>query len=238
MRGYLSIRKRTSMGSGPKRSLEMVASDPSPKPSALRLPPIVLGPDGARGLVVSLSVGVIAGCLAASFKFHLGLPGHKALFWMTPVITARLLGRCRIGTTAGALTSAFVSIGLGGNLAGGALGLALVGAAGALIDACIIQLGKHKASTFATIMGVALSAMLANLICCAKRLLVPAGVTPHDVFSGVDFLLRPGSYGFFGFLAGLIAATGAHFARSATRLDITHKTGKMLCGNEDENSQK
>jgi hypothetical protein len=195
----------------------MVASDPSPKPSPLRLPPIVLGSDGVRGLAVSLSVGVIAGCLAASFKFHLGLPGHKALFWMTPIIAARLLDRCRIGTAAGALTATFVSIGMGGNLAGGALGLPLVGAAGALIDACIIQLEKRTTSAFAAVMGVAFSAMLANLICCAKRLLVPVGVAPHDVFSSADFLLRPISYGFFGFLAGLIAATGVHLIRRRSK---------------------
>ncbi len=174
---------------------------------------IVLGPDGVRGLVVSLSAGVIAGCLAASWRFHLGLPGHKALLWMTPVIASRLVGRCRIGAIAGALAVAFVSIGMGGSLAGGMLGLPLVGAAGAAIDACIIQLEKRKASAFATVMGVAFSAMLANLICCAKRLLLPAGLTPQDVLSGMGFLLRPVSYGFFGFLAGLIAATGAHLAR-------------------------
>lgn len=178
---------------------------------------MVLGPDGVRGLVVSLSAGVIAGCLAASLRFHLGLPGHKALFWMTPVIAARLLGRCRMGTTAGALTAALVSIGLGGNLAGDALGLPLVGAAGAAIDACIIHLEKHKASALAAIMGVAFSAMLANLICCAKRLLVPAGAAPQDVVSSMDLLLRPISYGFFGFLAGLIAATGAHLARRGNK---------------------
>jgi hypothetical protein len=174
---------------------------------------MVLGPDGVRGLVVSLSAGLIAGCLAASLRFHLGLPGHKALFWMTPVIAARLLGRCRIGATAGALTAAFVSIGLGGNLAGDAMGLPLVGAAGALIDACIIRLEKRKASALATITAVAFSAMLANLICCAKRLLVPAGIAPQDIVNGADLLLRPISYGFFGFLAGFIAAIGVHLTR-------------------------
>ncbi len=189
MRGYLSIKKR------------ILPAD------------IVLGPDGVRGLVISLSAGLIAGCLAASLKFHLGLPGHKALLWMTPVIAARLAGRCRIGTTAGALTAAFVSIGLGGNLAGDAAGLPLIGAAGALIDACIIQLEKRKTSVFATIMAVAFSAMLANLICCAKRLLVPVGFAPQDVVSGMAFLLRPISYGFFGFLAGLIAAASVYMIR-------------------------
>jgi len=189
MRGYLSIEKRTSLAD------------------------MVLGPDGVRGMAISFGAGLIAGCLAASLRFHLGLPGHKALLWMTPVIAARLLGRCRIGTTAGALTAAFISIGLGGNLAGGLPGLPLVGAAGALIDASIVPLEKHKASALTTIVVVAFSAMLANLICCAKRLLVPAGAAPHDIFGGAGLFMRPMSYGIFGFLAGLIAAAAAQLTR-------------------------
>lgn len=178
----------------------------------------LLGPEGVRGLAVSLSAGVIAGCLAACLRFHLGLPGHKALLWMTPVIAARLLGRCRVGTTTGALTAAFVSIGMGGNLAGGLPGLPLVGAAAALIDATVVQLEKRKASALITITAVAFSAMLANLICCAKRLLLPVGLTPHDIFGGLDVLIRPLSYGLFGFLAGLAAATAAHLLRSRKTL--------------------
>ncbi len=182
MRGHLSIRKGTPLAEA------------------------LLGSAGLRGLVVSVSVGVIAGCLAASVKLHLGLSGHKALIWMTPVIAARLLGQCRIGTTAGAFTAAFVSLGIGGNLAGGPLGLPLVSAAGALIDACIDRLEKHQASAVTTIVVVAFSAMLANLICCLKRLLAPTGIAPHDILGSAGPLLRPLSYAIFGFLAGLVAA--------------------------------
>ncbi|UCC99303.1 MAG: hypothetical protein JSW66_05335 [Phycisphaerales bacterium] len=189
MRGYLWIEKRPA------------------------LTEMALGPEGVRGLAVSLSVGVLAGCLAAYLRFHLGLPGHKALLWMTPVIAARLFGRCRVGTTAGALIAAFVSLGMGGNLAGGLPGLPLVGLAGALIDATVVQLEKRKTSVLTTIAAVAFSAMLANLICCAKRLFVPAGVTPHDIFGAVSLLARPLSYGLFGFLAGLIAAASAQLPR-------------------------
>lgn len=208
MRGYLSIRK-------------------------ILLADMVFGLEGVRGLAVSLSAGLIAGCLAASLRFHLGLPGHKAFFWMTPVIAARLLDRCRVGTTAGALSAAFVSIGLASNLAGDAVCLPLVGAAGALIDVCINYLEKNKASVLATIMGVALSAMLANLICCAKRLLAPAGLLSQDISVGADLLLRPMSYGFFGFLAGLIAAASVHLTRigwavaqhNKARMASRHKGG-------------
>ena len=191
MRGYLSIEESTPLAEA------------------------VLGPDGIRGLAISMSVGVIAGCLAAALKLHLGLPGHKALVWMTPVIAARLLGRCRIGTTAGAFTAAFVSLGSGGNLAGGLLGLPLVGAGGALVDVCIFRLEECRASALTSIIVIALAAMLANLLCCVKRLLVPAGIAPHHMFGSSVMALRPMSYALFGFLAGLIAAAGTHrFRRS------------------------
>lgn len=189
MRGYLSTRKDTP------------------------LTDIVLGPAGYRSLAASVSVGIIAGCLAAYVKLHLGLPGHKAVIWMTPVIAARLLGRCRIGTTAGAFTAAFVSIGAGGNLAGGPLGLPLVGAAGAMVDTFIYRLEKHQASAVTTILVVAFSAMLANLICCFKRLLGPIGLAPHDFFGSTNLLLRPLSYAFFGFIAGLFATIAAHLVQ-------------------------
>ena len=189
MRGYLSIEKATLPAE------------------------TILGPDGVRGLAISLSVGVIAGCAAAFLKLGLGLPGHKAIIWMTPVIGARLLGRCRIGTTAGAFTAAFVSLGSGGNLAGGLLGLPLVGVAGALVDACILKLENRKASALTTVIVVALAAMLANLICCGKRLLAPVGIAPHDIFGSATVLLRPMSYALFGLLAGLIAAAGTYLFR-------------------------
>ena len=185
MRGYLSIERNTA------------------------LTDMILGSGGLRGLAISLSIGVIAGYLAATLKLHLGLSGHKAIIWMTPVIAARLLGRCRIGTTAGAFTAAFISLGSGGNLAGGLLGLPLVGAAGALIDACILRLEKHKASALTTVIAIAMAAMLANLICCFKRFLTPTGIAPHGIL-GSTILLRMMSYALFGFLAGLIAAASTH----------------------------
>lgn len=174
---------------------------------------MILGPGALRGLAVSVSIGIIAGALAGTLKLHLGLSGHKALIWMAPVIAARLLGRCRIGTTAGAFTVAFVSLGAGGNLAGGLLGLPLVGAAGALVDACVFKLEKSKTSALTSIIAIALAAMLANLICCLKRLLAPTGIAPHDVLGSAGVLLRLMSYALFGFLAGLIAAIGAFALR-------------------------
>jgi hypothetical protein len=64
-----------------------------------------------------------------------------------------------------------------------------------------------------TIVVVAFSAMLANLICCLKRLLGPTGIAPHDLFGSAGLLLRPISYAFFGFVAGLVAAITSHVIR-------------------------
>jgi hypothetical protein len=65
-------------------------------------------------------VGVIAGMFMAHVKLDLGMPGHKAVFWMTPILIARILGKGKFGTTAGSLSAAFTSIawgfgGCGGN---------------------------------------------------------------------------------------------------------------------------
>ena len=57
-------------------------------------------------LLASISVGVIAGIFISIFRLKLGMPGHKAFFWMTPVLIARLRGKCKIGATAGGFFAA------------------------------------------------------------------------------------------------------------------------------------
>ena len=171
-------------------------------------------------LIASLAVGVIAGLLAAHVRLHLGLPGHKAVFWMTPVLLARLLGRCRAGATAGALAAAFTSLALGGNLAGGLIGLPLVGVAGLLFDTVIGYIEKHKITILMKIPLVALCAMSANIIMLAKRGLGSLGAAPHFLFGVSGFWFELLSYAFFGLLAGLVAVTTAYL--------IERKRGKSL----------
>ena len=77
-------------------------------------------------LFVSISVGVISGLFIALFRLNLGMPGHKAFFWMTPVLIARLRCGCKIGTTAGGLFAALTTYSLGANLAGGAIGMPFI----------------------------------------------------------------------------------------------------------------
>lgn len=160
-----------------------------------------------RMLAVSASVGVIAGLSIGNIRLNLGLPGHKVLFWMTPVIIARLLGRCKAGTTAGALSAAFTTLALGGHFAGGILGLPLIGFAGIILDVVISFLEKSEMPALLIIPIIGVTAMLASLVCLIKRLLVPAGLSSHFVFGVSGFWVKLISYAFFGLIAGLVAAT-------------------------------
>ena len=169
-----------------------------------------------RTLMVNLSVGILAGLAITHLRLGLGLPGHKVLLWMTPVILARLLSRHPLGATVGVVSAACVSLGLGGNFAGGVLYLPLVGVAGVTVDAFIAFADRHRLAAWLFIPLVGLSGMSASIICAIKRLLVPV-VHSHVVFGlGAPFG-RIVSYLLFGLLAGLIAATVSHAVKTFRR---------------------
>ncbi len=163
-----------------------------------------------RMLMVCIAVGAIAGLVVAGVRLNLGLPGHKALFWMPAVIIARMLGRCRAGATAGAAATAFTTFALGGNLAGGPMGLPLVVVAGAFLDLVIGTLESRKVPAWLHVPAIGVAAMLANLICLTRRLLLPVGLGAHLLFDASGFWFRFCSYAFFGLVAGLIAAVVTH----------------------------
>jgi hypothetical protein len=164
-----------------------------------------------RMLIASISVGVIAGVFVAYVKLGLGLSGHKALFWMTPVLLARLLGKCKAGTTAGALAAAFTCYSLpgGGHMGGGLIGLPLIGVVGIVFDAVIGFAERHQLSRVSLIPLIGFTALLGNLIMFSKRLLNPPGASHAflGIYYGFWFYLF--SYALFGLLAGTIAAVGA-----------------------------
>jgi len=166
-----------------------------------------------RMLAICIAVGVIAGLVVAGVRLNLGLPGHKALFWMPAVIIARMLGRCRVGATAGAAATAFTTFALGGNLAGGPMGLPLVVAAGAFLDLVIGSLERGKVPAWLHVPTIGVAGMLANLICLTKRLFLPAGLGAHLLSNASGFWFQFCSYAIFGLAAGLIAAIAARFVR-------------------------
>jgi riboflavin transporter FmnP len=157
-------------------------------------------------LLLSCSVGVIAGLFIATVRLNLGMPGHKAFLWMTPVLIARLRGGCKIGTTMGGLFAAVTAYSLGSNLAGGIIGMPMIALAGAILDWTVNFIEKNKVSGLKMILTLALAGLIANLVCLAKRMILPTGISPHHLFGLSTFWFKLLSYAFFGLLSGITAA--------------------------------
>ncbi len=166
-----------------------------------------------RTLAVCVAVGVITGLLVAAVRLNLGLPGHKALLWMPPIIVARLLGRCSGGATAAGAALVGTTFGAGGNLAGGFSGAPLILVACVFLDLVIHLLESREIAAWLQVPAVGAAGMFANLICLAKRLAVPSGFGAHLLLNATGFWWRLCSYAFFGLAAGLTGATVAHGLR-------------------------
>ena len=164
-------------------------------------------------LLVSSSVGVIAGLFIALVRLKLGMPGHKAFFWMTPVLITRLRGGCKIGTTAGSLFAALTTYSLGANLAGGVIGMPMIALAGIILDWTVNFLEKNKISGMAMILSLGLAGVAANLVCLAKRMILPTGLNPHFIFGASGFGFKLFSYAFFGFLSGIVASVSVRLIK-------------------------
>jgi hypothetical protein len=166
-------------------------------------------------VLVTAAVGAAAGLVAAQVRLHLGLPGHKVLFWLTPVLAARLILGGPAGATAGAVAAAMATAAAGGNLAGSFVHLPLIGVAGLVLDvaAWLAERGRLAAAWAIPLMGLA--GLAANLVCLGKRLLAPWwGEAGHTLW-GVN--AAPISYALFGLLAGLLGATAAWLVLRRTR---------------------
>lgn len=165
-----------------------------------------------EGLLGAAAVGVLAGLAAAHLRLHAGLPGHKALLWMAPVIAARLIFPSAAGATAGAVSAALAALAAGGNLAGGATGLPAVGLAGMLLDGAIGLAERRRWGAVWTVPLVGLAGMAANGLMLAKRLTAPL-LEFHAAAGSSEVVLRLVSYAAFGLLAGLLGAALGHLVR-------------------------
>lgn len=157
-------------------------------------------------LLVSISTGVMAGLFISLVRLKLGMPGHKAFFWMTPVLIARLLGKCKIGTTAGGLFAALTTYSVGANLAGGVIGMPMIVLAGVALDGTVNYIEKNKISNGGMILLLGFAGIVANLIYLSKRMILPTGLNPHFILGISGFWFRLFSYAFFGLLSGITAS--------------------------------
>ena len=94
-------------------------------------------------LLACLSVGAMAGLAMTHIHLNLGIPGHKAWFWIPPIMATRFITRCKIGSTAGTVSMLCTTWGLGGHLAGGLVGMPFIAAAAMVWDVSITHLEKR-----------------------------------------------------------------------------------------------
>ncbi len=170
--------------------------------------------EAAERLAGCAAVGLLAGLAAGHVRLHLGLPGHKALFWMVPVVAARLVLRSPGGAAAGAVAAGFTALAVGGRFAGAAGHLPVAVLAGGVLDVAIGWAERHRLGPLWTVPLVGAAGVAANLVMLAKRLMGPL-FEWHQVLGLTGGPARLVSYAAFGLVAGL---AGAAIAFAALRL--------------------
>jgi hypothetical protein len=168
---------------------------------------------GLGAFLAAGAVGALAGLASAHVRLHLGLPGHKALLLIAPVVLARLVFRSPVGACGGMVAAALASMAVGGwtpgpaALAAGAPATHLAGAAlaGAVLDVALGRAERRRLAAGWTILVAGLAGLIANLAFLFERVLTP--FFQSHAFLGVPGLEgRALSYAFFGLLAGVLGA--------------------------------
>ena len=192
-------------------------------PAAPQLHETYVGPlalptaEAVRALVATCAVGLLAGLAAGGVRLGLGLPGHKALVWMAPLIAARLIFRSPVGGSAGALAASLGTMAAGGHLAGAAMHLPVAVMAGGVLDVAVHLIRRRRLGTAWTIPLMGLAGLAANLVMLGKRLLVPSFQVHHFLWTS-GLAARCLSYAAFGLAAGLVGAgVGFGLARRRRR---------------------
>jgi hypothetical protein len=157
----------------------------------------------------AVSVGVLAGIAVTFARTPIHMPGHKAIWWITPILASRLMTRPRAGASVAAVTAAITTLTLGGRLGGGFASLPLIILAGALLDLAARIAERREFSISRRLLFFALAGAAANLLCFAQRFADPKTAI-FATGNLADLFNAACSHGAFGFLAGLLgAAAGA-----------------------------
>jgi hypothetical protein len=93
----------------------------------------------------------------------------------------------------------------------------ILGFAGLIVDLTIKFAQRKRASFAAAILIIGAGTAVANLLCLAKRMLVPVGIAPHFFFGVSGLWFKFASYAFFGFAAGAIGAALARIIQRKNR---------------------
>jgi hypothetical protein len=163
-----------------------------------------------------VAIGILSGIVVAYARTPIHWPGHKAVFWIAPVLGARLVTRTGAGASIGALATAITTFLLGGRIGGGIVLMPLIILAGIVLDLGVQWSERIHPSVWRRILLLALAGLIANLICFLKRLADPIG--PFMSARNLDDLLFAGSsHAMFGCLAGLIGAAAGYIWLGARR---------------------
>lgn len=173
----------------------------------------------AEAYLIMAAIGALAGIVVAFARMPLHMPGHKVVWWMIPVLAARLQTRAPAGATTGASATALTTLALGGRIAGGFAMTPLVIVAGVILDAVAGYIERRRLSVSHAMLLFAAAGLAGNLVCSIKQFVDPAG----PFFSPANLAalrLAIASYAFFGLLAGVCGA-GAGFGISMLRAFVT-----------------
>ena len=161
--------------------------------------------EAVAALLATCAVGLLAGLAAGSVRLGLGLPGHKALVWMAPLVAARLILRSPVGGSAGVLAVSLGTMAAGGHLAGAAMHLPVAVLAGGVLDVAVHVIERRRLAAVWAIPLMGLAGLAANLVMLGKRLLVPSFQVHHFLWTS-GLAARCLSYAVFGLVAGLVGA--------------------------------
>ena len=144
-------------------------------PPSIKNDPTLWTKSQTEGYLATAMVGVLAGIVVAYARMPLHLPGHKALWWIPPVLLARLVTRRKLGASIGATTTVLTTLSLGGRLAGGVVGMPLVILGGVVLDVAANEVRRRPNAVLRAVLLLGAAGAAGNLICFIKRLLEPSG---------------------------------------------------------------
>jgi hypothetical protein len=175
-----------------------------------------------KALLASVAIGAVVTVVTDQVRLHLGLPGHRAILWMAPLVIARVVLGRPLCATASALAAGLTSLATGGHFVGAAVHLPMAAVAGAVLDVAVSLAERWRLSAVWAIPLVGLAGLVANLVMLVERLMGPL-FQWHSFLGATGVDARFISHAVFGLAAGLL---GAALGYAVTRRRVRRGSGQ------------